>query len=71
MNTDEIVKNLTNDVKNNKELLQAIANFVCCRDDVTDVEFVECVSSYDAEGKKRVMLILDIENERIAIEFKF
>ena len=70
INIDETVERLTKDVKDNKELLYAIANFVY-HEEVKSVEFIECIASYDKDDKKSVMLILEVNNKQIGVQFNF
>ena len=54
-------------MKDNKELLFAIANFVCCKD-CKSVEFVE-LFSHDELEKMYIILILLVDDDKIAVQF--
>lgn len=61
---EEIIERLTNDIKENKELLYAIANFVCCKE-CENVEFVELYLN----DKMYVTLILVVDDDKISVQF--
>lgn len=65
---EDILEKFKNDIKDNKELLYAIANFVCCKK-VEKVEFIECIYSYDIKNEKSITLILLVDEKKIAIQF--
>ena len=62
-----MIERLTKDVKDNKELLYAIANFVRCKD-CENVEFIE-LYSHDDKEKMYITLILLVDGDKIAVQF--